>query len=54
MQCEETMASVHAPPPPNARIAENGSATGRLGYANQLENDKHIGQEGDQQQLLLR
>lgn len=51
-QCEQTIAAVHAPA--TAKVAENGSATGRLGTAVQAENDRDIDREGDQQQLLLR
>ena len=53
MQCEQTVAALHAPAP-SGRIAENGSAAGRLGNAMNLENDKNISQESDQQQLLMR
>lgn len=54
LQCEETVAALHAPPAANARVAENGSATGRLGNAMQQENNRHIDNEQEQQQLLMR
>ena len=53
MQCEQTVAALHAPAP-SGRITGNGSAIGRLGNAMDLKNDIVILQEDNQQQALLR
>ena len=55
MQCETIARGLKSPPAASRRQdAGAGSATSKLGAAIGAENDRHIGAEQDQQQLLLR
>jgi len=54
-QCETIARGLKSPPAPGRRQdAGAGSASSKLGAAMGAENDRHIGAEQDQQQILLR